>query len=925
MRAANNNNLPEDLGFGEQSSSGSMTEALDLQHYIRILRKNKWPITAFTALVTALAVYYVITATPIYRATSTLLIESQKANIVSVEELYGIDNENQDYYQTQFELLKSRGLAQQVVDRLSLYDHPELNGRHLEVATVADPLADSEAGGEGEGFVASAVGTVNGLLEKVGIGAPEANSVGDQAASAEGFSVDQIDATLSPEEQRLVEENRREGVVQNFMSRLTITPVRKTKLVKISYESADPVLAARVANAVGEQYITSYLDAKMELTSQASEWLSERLSSLKQTLDTSEQRLLKFKQENGLVDVDGSVGRLNEQELLLTTTELAEARRDLSDASDMYREVQGLRSNFDVLQTLPSIQADPLVRSVKIEQGQRQRELDELLNRYGNRHPKVVDARSRVDSLNGTLSGHIQRAVGAIEKDFQLARQRVASIEQTLAVGKQEIQSIGNKKFELDSLEREVSTNRDLYNTFFSRMSEAKSADGLESANARVSDPAITPRDPVKPRKQLIVALAALASLMFSMLMAFLYEQMDDTIKSTSDVEDKLKVKLLGIVPLLKGGLFNRTQVLPLDPRTVHEYDKKGTFTEAVNTARTAVCINDGDRPTKVIMVTSSVPGEGKSTTSINLAYSLSKLEKVLLIDCDMRRPTIAKAINLDAKAEGLSNLIADPSSAKNCIRRRAMDTLDVLPSGQLPLQPLELLASNRFKKIIEQLSEHYDRIVLDCAPTQAVSDALVLSKVSDAVVYCVKSHDTSIDLVRRGLQRLEQVGAPVAGVLITQVDIDKIQSYGGDYYYQGYYDYYGYSDKEKSAQGGRGKLILSQDQLHAIKADDSDIDLGLHGAALKGRVAKAGAAQNGVSRQSMPMAESEFDMTTQVDVSHRSNGASSAAAPHGMRSNGARNGAASHPQAEQRARQPSNERSGDPSSRRFIDDLDLL
>ncbi len=902
MRAANNNNASDDLNFGEQSSSGSLTEALDLQHYIRILRKNKWPITAFTALVTALAVYYVITATPIYRATSTLLIESQKANIVSVEELYGIENENQDYYQTQFELLKSRGLAQQVVARLGLYDHPELNGQHFEVETIADPLS-GDTGAQEEGAAAKVVATVNGLLGKIGIGSPEST-----VTDAAGTETSQLSmaanqgtaggAVLTAEEQQLSDQNRRDAVVQRFMARLSIAPVRKTKLVKISYESADPVLAARIANAVGEQYITSYLDAKMELTSQASEWLTERLSSLKQTLDASEQRLLQFKQENGLVDVDGSVGRLNEQELLLTTTELAEARRQLSDASDMYREVQGLRSNFDVLQTLPSIQADPLVRSVKIEQGQRQRELDELLNRYGNRHPKVIDARSRVDSLNGTLSGHIQRAVGAIEKDFQLARQRVASIEQTLAVGKQEIQSIGTKKFELDSLEREVATNRDLYNTFFSRMSEAKSADGLESANARVSDPAITPRNPVKPQKQLIVALAALASLLFSMLMAFLYEQMDDTIKSTSDVEDKLKVKLLGIVPLLKGGFFNRTQVLPLDPRTVHEYDRKGTFTEAVNTARTAVCINDSERPTKVIMVTSSVPGEGKSTTSINLAYSLSKLEKVLLIDCDMRRPTIAKAINLDAKAEGLSNLIADPSSAKNCIRRRAMDTLDVLPSGQLPLQPLELLASNRFAKIIEQLSEHYDRIVLDCAPTQAVSDALVLSKVSDAVVYCVKSHDTSIDLVRRGLQRLEQVGAPVAGVLITQVDIDKIQSYGGDYYYQGYYDYYGYSDKDKSAQGGRGKLILSQDQLHAIKADDSEIDLGLNGAAVKGRVAKSGAM-----KKPAPLADSEFDMTTQVDAPSRSNGSNR------TRSNGSG------------AQRPG----GDAASRRFIDDLDLL
>jgi len=436
-----------------------------------------------------------------------------------------------------------------------------------------------------------------------------------------------------------------------------------------------------------------------------------------------------------------------------------------------------------------------------------------------------VDAKSQLSTLNNSLQGHVLRVVNSIEKDYQLKQQRVASIQSKLATGKKDIQQLGTKKFELDALEREVATNQDIYDTFFNRMSEARSADGLETANARISDFAVAPVNPVKPKKQLIIALAALASLVLSMLMAFLYEQMDDTIKSTNDIEGKLGLKLLGILPLVKTGVFGKGQALPLNPSEIP--DKKGTFAEAISTARTAICMEDGEEGRKIIMVTSSVPGEGKSTASINLAYSLAQLERVLLIDCDMRRPTVARAAGLDKNVPGLSSLITNTAAARDCIVRGAFGgSVDILPSGPIPDQPLELLSSKRFEKILEQLGNYYDRIVIDSAPTQAVSDALVLSKHCDALVYAVKSHDTSLDLVKRGVQRLRQVNAPIAGILITQVDIDKITSYGGDYYYQGYYDYYGYTEKGNPKQPG--KLRLTQEELISIKNDDAEVNLDL-------------------------------------------------------------------------------------------------
>ena len=863
MAASNNNAQGYHDDFDDDQSSGSFTDQLDLQHYLRILRKHKLPITLFTAAITALAAYYAYTATPEYSSTSTLLIESQGTNVPTIEELVSGDTESQDYYQTQFELLRSRALAARVVNHMGLWNHPELSPQAREDQSRVAAAERQVIGGDAE-----ASSGVSGLINKTTSlfsgtkddGFESTTVVDGEKSPSYVASTEKVDITgdLTFDQQ---------SVINAFMGRLTVTPVRKTKLVKVSYLSSDPAFAANVANTVGDQYIESYLDAKLERTSTAATFLNERLRELKGTLDESKGRLIAFKETNGLVDVDGSVGRLNEQQLLLATAELAQARSELAQQRSIFNEVQSLRGRTDLLESIPAIQADPLVQRTKIDQGSAQRELDELLNRYGERHPRVVDAKSQVATLSASLEGHVNRVIGTIANDFQLAQSSVSSIEAKLNVGKQEIQAIGSKKFELDELQNEVDTNQSIYDAFYNQITQAKSADGLESANARISDFAVASNSPVKPKKQLIIALAALASLILAMLMAFLYEQMDDTIKGTGDVEDKLGERLLGILPLIKGGVLDQEEGRPVNPAALAEVVKELSgkkkesvhkFFEAVDTARTAICLDEGDEFRKVIMVTSSKPGEGKSTTSLNLAYSLSKIERVLLIDCDLRKPTMAKSVISDARARanhvGLSELIAGTAHAKQCIMRGIFDQqLDVLPSGQLPERPLELISSAKFKKIIEGLSKHYDRIILDCAPIQAVSDAQVISRVADAVVYCVEAQETSVDMVKRGLQRMRQVNASIVGILVTQVDVEKIVSYGGDYYYQGLYDYYGYNEKEGKKGKGRGKLKLSQAKLQDIQHDDSEVDLGLDDdPSLRNR-----AATN----------DHEFDMTTQMEA----------------------------------------------------------
>ena len=740
---------------GGSSRQGVDGGEVNLREYLRVIVKNKWLIMASTAVLTGVAALYAQTATPIYVATSTLLIEGEQKNAVSIDNLYGIDSTSSDYFQTQYEILKSRELAERIVKDLQLTQHEEFNGS-------PQPSA------------------VSNMLAAIGFGGDQSTDVseGEQRFSA-----------MDADTQSLV-------AAETFLRRLTVSPVRKTKLVKINFESPDPVFAAKAANAVGEAYIENYLDTKAEQTTTATAWMSERLSGLKVALEESERKLQQYKEDNQLVDFGGGVTRYNEQELANFSGKLIDAQRELAEKQALFDEIRRLRKNSpELLESMPSVQRSSIVQTYKVERARVEREQDELSNKYGDRHPKMIDARSRLAVIEKSLDLEIRRIISSIEKDADLARSNVSTLKRSVASGKAEIQNIGRKSFELDGYQREVDANRNLYDTFFNRIRETDETGSLNSTNAHISDQAVPPFTASKPKKKLVVALAFLAGLIGSLAFAFMREYMDDSVRGAEDIEAKLGLPLLGIIPQLKygKGLFGKATDLPLSPQAID--DQRGTFSESIRTIRTSVTLNSGDVADKVIMITSSVPNEGKTTLSINLAYSMSQVEKVLLIDADMRRPSVHKTLGLPADAVGLANLVEKTAKAQDCIMKGVIGNLDVMTAGGVPSNPLELISSKRFAYLLEQLRKHYDRVIIDCAPVQAVSDSLVLAQSADTVLYVVRSVVTPMPLAQRGVARMKQVGAKIKGIVVTQVDVEKLQSYGGDHYYQGYYDYYGYSE----------------------------------------------------------------------------------------------------------------------------------
>ena len=702
--------------LGEHTGTAKV-KRLDLQFYLRAVRKRKWLIVLFTALVMALAVLYLLTATPIYGAKATLLLESQKANIISIEELVSSEQESLDYFGTQYAILRSRALAERVMRSL-LTNENYSQARIAEILNV--PLSDP-----------------SGEL-------------------------------TDPEFQELL---------IAFQDSLSISPVAKTKLVTINYESTDAAFSALAADAVANQYIASVLEQRKSLEGAASLWMDSRIAQLQLELDESEKALLSFKISNNLVSLNGDVGRLNEQELMLANSELNEANNKLSAARDLFRKIQSYKSsNPELLETLPFVQSDILVRTVKGDLGEAQRTIDELRNRYGSRHPTIVDAESRMQSLRSTLDGHIARTVASFESDYQLLQQRVASLQANVSQGRESIQLIGQQKITLDALEREVSANRDQYNRLFDRITETRTADGLDQANAVVAEAAWVQTQPVKPNKKLILAMALLGSLMLSAVVAFLIEFLDDTVSSTDDVERRLNTKLLGVIPLIKGHDSQDNNSYPVTPFTPAGTSK--VFAEAVNTCRTGLSIHS-DRDLQIILVTSSIPDEGKSTVALNLANSFGKLHKTLLIDCDLRQPSIGKALGIPENAPGLSSFLLQKIKFKTCMNLNILRSFDCVAGGPVSKQPLEMLSSAKFAKTLEVLRGHYDKIIIDSAPTTVVSDALILSKLADGVMYVVKPHHTSMKLISSGLSRLAEADAKILGVCVSQFDAEKARSGG--------------------------------------------------------------------------------------------------------------------------------------------------
>ena len=714
----------------------------------RAVMLRKWWILLFALVVAGLAAWVVSLIKPVYRSTATVLIEATKAKVTNVEDVYQGASGNREYFQTQAEAIKSRDIALRVVNKLGLMKNPEF-----------DPVNPAES--SLKTFVKEYLPFAVGLLPEP---TPPKNDAEAQAL-----------------------------VLRKFSERLSVEPVRLSQLVRVSFESTDPELAANIANEVAQAFISQDLDTRFKITKNAGSMLNDRLAELKAKADASERAVQAYREREGLIDsknspLSGEAKRMDD-----LTLKLVEARVRRTEAEEQFNLVKsGEAAGYE---SVPAVVRHPGVQRAKEIEAEAEKKVQEFSQRYGPDHPKLVAAESDLNSAKANTKRQIQTVVTSIQREFNVAKATEKTIEEALSGTKGQIQNLNRKEIQLSVLEREANTNNSLYQTFLQRAKETSATGDVQQAMARVIDLATPGLRPVRPAKTETVAIAAVLAILLGIVAAIVHKQLNNKVNTREEVETKLYQALLTALPVLSGKAKTSSGTAVVD--APHEL-----FSESIRTASTGILLSTLDSPQKVIAVTSSVPGEGKSTCSMNLALWQAKSGKrTLLIEADMRRPGISKALNLPEKHNGLSELVAGTSPQEDCMLLNDATGLHILPAGTIPPNPLELLVSQRFKDVLNKLKTEYEVIIIDSPPLQLVSDALIIGQECTGLIYVVKASDTPVPLARNGLRRAMGANIPVLGVILNHLNFKKAERYYGDY---SGYGKYGYGKYGKYGYGGK-------------------------------------------------------------------------------------------------------------------------
>lgn len=725
------------------------TDVIDFTQYFLTIRRYIWRILGLAIFLTILAILVAFSITPKYNAKVSLLIEAEQANVLSIEEVYGLDSSRKEYFETQYQILRSKQIARRVVERIDLHDNEFFNKTEI---------AENKSG------ILTTIGNIKNSLK-----------------NALPF-LPQEEAKEYTEEQII--ESRKGYATWLLTQSMVVSPIKNTQVVEIIVETPDPVLSAQIANTVADVYIESYLQAKLDMTEKATTWLNESLQGLRNKLDNSEKALALFYETEKLVDIDGVVGLASEKVQQLSN-QLISSQVVLQRNQAIYEQVNQAGVTMRELSTIPEVLNHPSIQTVKRDEVLAESRVSELKETYGPKHPRMIAATAELTSIRSSLMNQITNLVSGITNEYRTAKQKVESLTEEVEAAKANFRSLSALDSRRKTLQRDVDINQQLYNSFFTRLKETDELGGFESANARILDEATPPGSPSKPRKSLIIAGAFVVSLGFGAFLALLLEALNSGIRSVDDVERKLSQRMLGIIPWQP---HKKKENLPLR----HFFDPQHhMFSESVRTLRTSLQLLNLEKPSQTILVTSSVPKEGKSTVSVNLAFALGQLNKVLLIDADLRKPAIAKRFDLPGYQPGLANAVSGTHTLEECIVHDEESSIDILSAGTLPPTPQELLASSKFAELMLSLRGKYDHIIVDSAPTQAVSDAIVVSKLCDSLVYVVRADSTSAKVINNGLSRFIQIGHRIDGVVLNQVDLKKAKRSGG---YAGFYDQYGYN-----------------------------------------------------------------------------------------------------------------------------------
>jgi capsular exopolysaccharide synthesis family protein len=719
-------------------------DGMDLREAFGIFRRRINLLLGTVVIITTLATVGVFQLVPRYTAEATVMLDTRRNQVVDIQNVLSGLQGDAIVIRSEVEILLSPALARKVSDKLELYNLPEFNP-----ALAAPP----------------------GPLDHVRH--PFA-WIGDQLRQLLTPNSDKPATTVEPPDAKST-------AARLLLGRVQVINDGRSLLLRIRAESEDRGLAAKIANTYADTYLLDQLEAKFDAVRRATGWLNEHLSELKDKVRDSDRAVQAFKEQHNLTEIRGGtvtaqqLAELNSQ-LIIAAGERGQKEADLRQLQDQVRA-----GHVDA----SSVMASPLVQKLRERQAELLQQQAQLSTRYKPGHPTMVNLRAEIEDVGRKLQEETDKTVRGLSGEVSSARAREAALRESLAGLQKGTAAQDKLQVQLRELTGEADANRALYDSFLQKFKQTSAQEDIQQADARMVTTAQPPLVPSFPNKTMFVGFALVLSLFVGLGLAFLIERLDNGFRTSDQVEKIIGMPTLGLVPTVLRREI--PQNLVVERPTVQ-------YSEAIRSIRTALRYSDIDHPPKVILITSSLPGEGKTVFATSFARSVARSgARALLIDCDLRRPGIARLLKCKAEP-GLVGLFAEDCNPADLICLDEGSGMHFIPSSGGTANPQDLLGSQHMRSFLDRMRSQYDLIIVDAPPVLAVSDPIILSHIVDTTLYLVRWEKTPRPVVAGAMKILRSNGGPVAGVVLSRVNARKHALYGyGDagYYYGRYGGYY--------------------------------------------------------------------------------------------------------------------------------------
>jgi succinoglycan biosynthesis transport protein ExoP len=742
-----------------------------LRDYWKMLVKRRR--LALMVILTVFGITAFITwhATPLYTAGATVKIESSNAPVPGYGETH---TSSSDYFQTQLALLKSRALAARVITALDLESNPKFKDSPSLFDIVRRWITRNISSGVAYVFdnLLAFWGTPPSVEEK-GQGGRREYILG-----------------VHP------------GLVALYLRLLEVTPVPNTSLARVQFTTTDPQLSQQLSAAHAATYIRMHLETRFELTKEAREFLERKLSELKIKVQQSEDSVNRFRQAHGVVSLEGNQNIVTERMVDLNKR-LTEARAQRIELESLSRIVKD--KNFEYLSQVID---NNLILQLKVRLEGLEAEQAKMATIYKPDHPRLIELGDQINQARRRLRVEINNIVRKIESDYMAARAKEAALQAEADRQKQTALNLKEMSVEYTLLQGELDANRTVYESVVKRLNETSVSNDSPISNLQIVEPAEIPLAPSSPRVERNFLLATVFGLFLAVVLAFFLEHFNTTVRTPDDVWRSVAVPTLGVVPHLKAlarreyGLARLPKDSPLrrlahrwtsggspfSPALTVSYHPLSILAESYRTIRTVLLLGQAEKPPQVILLTSAHPGEGKTSITLNLAITLAQSGRsVVVVDADLRKGNCHAHLGLQ-NSHGLSHVLTGSLNLEEVVQSTAVSGLFIISRGAVPPSPTDLLASERMKQVLESLRERFDFVLIDTPPAIAISDAVLLSVMSDGVLVVLRNQSTTTDAARHVVERLHAVGAPILGAVLNGIDVRDPDYTDYRAYYSSYY-----------------------------------------------------------------------------------------------------------------------------------------